>query len=284
MSVAPVMNPNGVAGGRSDRYKRMDVKNNDHMLYMMDQTQILVYLPYPRFLLKMDLSQTANVLYALLLDRASLFRKTGWKDEEGSIFVVYPIGYLADDLGKSHMTVKKALNELEEAGLLVRKKQGFSKPNLLYVKIPAEGKKSFPVKDRKVSLKGKENDTYEGKKPVPVMDRKVSPNYLNNSYLIYSQTNKEREAHSAYGEYHNVFLSETEYGELKQEIRELDRLIEELSNYMRSSGKQYADHAVTLRRWEERSVPIKTFRIIPVVRWMRTVCKKEMKLILIGGG
>ena len=100
-----------------------------------------------------------------------------------------------------------------------------------------------------MSLKGKENDTYEGKKPVPLMDRKVSPNYLNNSYLIYSQTNQEREARSAYGEYHNVFLSETEYGELKQEIRELDRLIEELSSYMRSSGKQYADHAVTLRRY-----------------------------------
>lgn len=89
-------------------------------------------------------------------------------------------------------------------------------------------------------------------------ERKVSPNYLNNSYLIYSQTNKEREARSAYGEYHNVFLSETEYGELKQEIREIDRLIEELSSYMRSSGKQYADHAVTLRRWAEWSAPVKS--------------------------
>ena len=98
--------------------------------------------------------------------------------------MVYPIAYLADNLRKSHMTVKKALNELEEAGLLVRKKQGFSKPNLLYIKIPAQGKKSIPVKDRKVSLKGKENDTYEAKKPVPVMEKKVSTNYLNNSYLI----------------------------------------------------------------------------------------------------
>ena len=78
------------------------------------------------------------------------------------------------------------------------------------------------------------------------------------SQMIYSQINKEREAHSAYGKYHNVFLSETEYGELKQEIRELDRLIEELSSYMRSSGKQYADHAVTLRRWAERSAPVKS--------------------------
>ena len=57
--------------------------------------------------------------------------------------------------------------------------------------------------------------------------------------------------------YYVNLIGEGKYGELKQEIRELDRLIEELSSYMRSSGKQYADHAVTLRRWAERSGPVK---------------------------
>ena len=157
MSVAPVMNPSEAAGGKSDRNKRMDVKNKDQMVYMTDQTQIPVYLPYPRFLLGMDLTQTAKVLYALLLDRASLSRKTGWKDEEGHIFVVYPIAYLADDLRKSHMTVKKALNELEEAGLLVRKKTGifqtesavYQNPGRGKEKFPCEGKKSVPQRERK---------------------------------------------------------------------------------------------------------------------------------------
>ena len=37
---------------------------------------------------------------------------------------------LAQVLEKSHMTIKKALNELEDAGLLERQKQSFSKPNL----------------------------------------------------------------------------------------------------------------------------------------------------------
>ena len=74
------MNPSEAVGGKSDRNKRMDVKNKGQMVYMTDQTQIPVYLPYPRFLLGMDLTQTAKVLYALLLDRASLSRKTGWKD------------------------------------------------------------------------------------------------------------------------------------------------------------------------------------------------------------
>lgn len=67
----------------------------------------------------MDQIQIAKVLYALLLNRTSLSRKTGWKDEEGHIFVVYPIVYLADNLEKSHMTIKKALNELEKVELLL---------------------------------------------------------------------------------------------------------------------------------------------------------------------
>lgn len=176
------------------------------MEYMTERTLIRDYIPYPRFLLEMNLTQTARILYALLLDRSKISRNNGWKNEQGYVYVIYPIIDLAQVLDKSHMTIKKALNELEDAGLLVRKKQGFSKPNLLYVRIPAEGKKS-----------------------VPVRERKVSPNKMSNNQMIYSQINKEREAHSAYGKYHNVLLSETEYGELKQEIRELDRLMEELS-------------------------------------------------------
>ena len=40
------------------------------------------YLPYPRFLLKMDISHTAKLLYALLLDRSTLSQKNGWQDSE----------------------------------------------------------------------------------------------------------------------------------------------------------------------------------------------------------
>ena len=54
----------------------------------------------------------------------------------------------------------------------------------------------------------------------------------------------------AYGRYRNVFLEN--YSELKMEIAELDSLIEDLSTYMQSTGKKYADHAATLRSWSAR--------------------------------
>ena len=47
--------------------------------------------------------------------------------------------------------------------------------------------------------------------------------------------------------YRNVFLED--YSELEMEIAELDTLIEDLSAYMQSTGRKYADHAATLRNW-----------------------------------
>ena len=84
--------------------------------YMKTDTKLLPYLPFPRFLLGADLTQTAKVLYAVLLDRSNLSRANGWTDEDGNIFVVFPLNKLADLVDKGPSTVKNALNELEAVG------------------------------------------------------------------------------------------------------------------------------------------------------------------------
>lgn len=53
-------------------------------------------------------------------------------------------------------------------------------------------------------------------------------------------------------EYQNVFLTEKEYKRLKADFAGLDCLIEQLSAYIQSTGKKYADHAATLRIWAKR--------------------------------
>ena len=91
--------------------------------YITADTIIPPFLPYPRFLLKMDISQTAKLLYSLLLDRSTLSQKNGWQDNEGRIFIVYPITEIAEILDKSTMTIQSALNELDAAGLLERERR-----------------------------------------------------------------------------------------------------------------------------------------------------------------
>jgi len=43
---------------------------------------------------------------------------------------------LAAVLARSTMTVKRSLNELEDAGLILRVRQGFGEPNKIYILIP----------------------------------------------------------------------------------------------------------------------------------------------------
>ena len=66
----------------------------------------------------MDISYTARLLYALFLDRSALSQKNGWTDNEGRVFIVYPITEIAEILDKGTTTIKSALNELDAAGLL----------------------------------------------------------------------------------------------------------------------------------------------------------------------
>ena len=60
----------------------------------------------------------------------------GIEDANGILFIHFPIVELAAALARSTMTVKRPLNELEDAGLILRVRQGFGKPNKIYVLIP----------------------------------------------------------------------------------------------------------------------------------------------------
>ena len=87
------------------------------------------FFAYPKFLLTLDLSETAKIIYVLLLDRARLsMKKEDWQDEHGRVFVRYTIQSLAKTICKSEMTVKNALKALEQQGLIYRQRQGAGMP------------------------------------------------------------------------------------------------------------------------------------------------------------
>ncbi|EGS33260.1 hypothetical protein HMPREF9489_1979 [Finegoldia magna SY403409CC001050417] len=57
---------------------------------------------------------------------------------------------------------------------------------------------------------------------------------------------------SFYGKYQNVRLTEEEYHKLKDKLQShTDIMIEKLSRYIKSSGKYYKDHYVTILNWYE---------------------------------
>ena len=82
----------------------------------------------------------------------------------------------------------------------------------------------------------------------------IRPPEIEKEIEIELEKEREREegrpAPAVYGKYQNVFLTDTELAELKEEIP--DRwgyYIDRLSGYIASTGKKYQNHAATILRW-----------------------------------
>lgn len=80
--------------------------------FLTQDSSIPPYMAFPRFLLDKDgLNETAKILYTILLDRARLSQKNdGWTDEQGRVFIFFPIKNLAETMHKSEMSIKTALS------------------------------------------------------------------------------------------------------------------------------------------------------------------------------
>ena len=53
--------------------------------YMKESEQRIQYFRFPKFLLKLRISQTAKFLYMILYDRARISRKNSWIDKYGNV-------------------------------------------------------------------------------------------------------------------------------------------------------------------------------------------------------
>ena len=215
--------------------------------YLKPNMPLPQYLPYARFLLDTDLSHMAKLLYTLLLDRATLSKKNNWIDAQGRIYVVYPLSHLSKDLGCSISSITRSFTELENAQLVERVRSGFSKPSRILLKVP------HTTKNCAVTVcKNAEHDCAEMSSMIA---QKCTPNQRNKNNLKDNHLMRTTEAYLTFGEYRNVFLTEKEYKRLKADFSGLDSLIEQLSAYIQSTGRKYADHAATLRIWAKRQKP-----------------------------
>ena len=102
------------------------------------------YIPLPRFLLQdeqlRDISNDAKVLYALLLDRASVSRQNGYVEPDGTIRLYFTLEQAQKKLHRSRQSATRIFRELEYSGLIIRRKQGLGKPAIITLNYPADAK------------------------------------------------------------------------------------------------------------------------------------------------
>lgn len=91
-------------------------------------------------------------------------------------------------------------------------------------------------------------------------------NILSNSN--HSKSKKTSPTKHKYGEYNNVLLTDDELQKLKTEFPDYAERIENLSEYIESTGKVYKSHYVTIKSWAKREAKKQQGRKELVPDWM----------------
>lgn len=146
------------------------------------------------------LSSDAKILYGILLDRVSMSSKNKWLDEGRRVYVYMTLNSIEYSLGCCRQKACNLLNELEEFGLIERKRQGQGKPTRIYVK-------NFIVVWNSYSQEY-ENHT---SRSLEIMPQEVyladcnknnkNNNNINNNNPILSESDVDNEEREAYREY-----------------------------------------------------------------------------------
>ena len=148
-----------------------------------------------------DLSTDAKILYGILLDRMNLSVKNEWFDKKGRVFIIFTIEDVKRTLRCADNKATRLLRELEEFGLIERKRRGQGKPCLVYVK-------NFSSESSKESVKNRDNDDSCGSKIAcqdPVKSRgikkKENKTEMNNTNLILSDESEKMKNRELLEEY-----------------------------------------------------------------------------------
>ena len=153
-----------------------------------------------------NLSTDAKTLYGILLDRMSLSVKNEWFDKKGRVFIIFTIEDVKRTLRCADNKATRLLRELEEFGLIERKRRGQGKPCLVYVK-------NFSSESSKESVKNRDNDDSCGSKIAcqdPVKSRgikkKENKTEMNNTNPILSDKSEKMKNRELPEEYFSCSL------------------------------------------------------------------------------
>ena len=153
-----------------------------------------------------NLSSDAKVLYGLMLDRMALSIRHQWFDEEGKVYIIFTVEQVIQYMNCGRDKAMKTLAELDTKkgiGLIERVKQGFGKPDIIYVKnfilrtskdVKNNDESEESIQQNReveeVDLSESEKSTYRGRKNRLQGVGKTDPNNTNYNYTDISNTDR----------------------------------------------------------------------------------------------
>ena len=158
------------------------------------------------------LSNDAKILYGLMLNRMSLSVKNQWFDEENKAYIYFSVEDIMELLNCGKNKAVKIMQELDDEtgiGLIEKRRQGFGKVNIIYVKT------FMPEKTEEKSL---EDELKKFKKQTSEENEESTEVYNSNFMKSQNQTSRspENKLQEVYiSNPNNTNLSDTEMNDNK---------------------------------------------------------------------
>lgn len=168
-------------------------------LYKINETLEYSFYQMPQELFDNEkykkLSLEAKVIYSFLLNRMKLSKINHWINNQGELYLIYTRKEIQSKLNLSDKPVTRAFKELRNANLIKEEKQGFGKPNLIYIgKIEhGEIETNYIISDYNMETDSEyirldnqtRRDYFEGEHPISNTENLR----INNKYIIKQKNN-----------------------------------------------------------------------------------------------
>lgn len=162
-----------------------------------------------------DLSSDAKILYGLMLDRMSLSIKNQWFDDKNRAYIYFSIEDIMELLNCGRNKAIKSMRELDDEtgiGLIDKRRQGFGKVNVIYVKTFMP-EKTDEKKFEEELKKFKKQTSLENEEPTEVYNSNFMKSQNQTSR---SPENKLQEVYISNPNYNNLSYNKRNNTEVKQ--------------------------------------------------------------------
>ena len=221
-----------------------------------------------------DLSSDAKILYGLMLDRMSLSIKNQWFDENNRAYIYFSIEDIMELLNCGRNKAIKSMQELDDEtgiGLIEKRRQGFGKVNIIYVKT------FMPEKTEEKSL---EDELKKFKKQTSEENEESTEVYISNpNYTNLSDTemnyNKSNQIVSAdenrsdgdnpteeYQAYENLVKETVDYESLEVTHHDDMRQVDEIVNLIVETVMCKNDKILIASNWYPAALVKKKFLML----------------------
>ena len=221
-----------------------------------------------------DLSSDAKILYGLMLDRMSLSIKNQWFDDKNRAYIYFSIEDIMELLNCGRNKAIKSMRELDDEtgiGLIEKRRQGFEKVNIIYVKTFMP-EKTDEKKFEEELKKFKKQTSVENEEPAEVYilnsnntnlsDTEMNDNKSNHIISVDEKRFDSDNRSEDYQAYENLVKETIDYESLEVTHHDDMRQVDEIVNLIVETVMCKNDKILIASNWYPASLVKKKFLML----------------------